>query len=115
MAYEASGGIMPFHVRACLCQSTLEIEAENASVAFATLRHSLAVLTLANVADATQVRTLSELGWFLTTGTLAQLFALVVVVVKLFMSPLQGMSPGLTPRRVSCAVLSVQGPSSHSP
>ena len=39
---------------------------------------------------AKQVRTLSELGWFLTTGTLAQLFALVVVVVKLFMSPLQG-------------------------
>ena len=39
---------------------------------------------------AEQVRTLSELGWFLTTGTLAQLFALVVVVVKLFMSPLQG-------------------------
>ncbi len=39
---------------------------------------------------AMQVRTLSELGWFLTTGTLAQLFALVVVVVKLFMSPLQG-------------------------
>lgn len=39
---------------------------------------------------AEQVRTLSELGWFLTTGTLAQLFALVVVVVKLFMSPLEG-------------------------
>ena len=37
-----------------------------------------------------QVRTLSELGWFLTLGTAAQLFALVVVVVKLFMSPLQG-------------------------
>ncbi|CAL5220298.1 g2283 [Coccomyxa viridis] len=42
-----------------------------------------------------QVRTLSELGWFLTTGTLAQLFALVVVVVKLFMSPLQGASTEL--------------------
>ena len=68
-----------------------------------------------NVADATQVRTLSELGWFLTTGTLAQLFALVVVVVKLFMSPLQGTARCLTPHRVSCAVLSVQGPSSHSP
>ena len=37
-----------------------------------------------------QVRTLSELGWFLTLGTAAQLFALVVVVVKLFMSPLEG-------------------------
>ena len=37
-----------------------------------------------------QVRTLSELGWFLTIGTAAQLFALVVVVVKLFMSPLEG-------------------------
>ena len=37
-----------------------------------------------------QVRTLSELGWFLTLDTAAQLFALVVVVVKLFMSPLQG-------------------------
>lgn len=40
-----------------------------------------------------QVRTLSELGWFLSLGTVAQLFALVVVVVKLFMSPIQGKRP----------------------
>ncbi len=46
-----------------------------------------------------QVRTLSELGWFLTTGTLAQLFALVVVVVKLFMSPLQGKPACLPPKQ----------------
>ena len=44
-----------------------------------------------------QVRTLSELGWFLTLGTAAQLFALVVVVVKLFMSPLEGEHPCFPP------------------
>jgi hypothetical protein len=44
-----------------------------------------------------QVRTLSELGWFLTLGTAAQLFALVVVVVKLFMSPLEGEHPYFPP------------------
>ena len=57
---------------------------------------------------ASQVRTLSELGWFLTLGTAAQLFALVVVVIKLFMSPLEGgCSSPVTASRMSSGVPSL--------
>ena len=34
------------------------------------------------------MKSLAELGWFLSLGTAAQLFAVVVVVVKLLMSPM---------------------------
>jgi uncharacterized membrane protein len=33
------------------------------------------------------VKLLADMGWFLSMGTAAQLFALVVVVVKLFLAP----------------------------
>jgi len=54
-----------------------------------------------------QVRTLSELGWFLTIGTAAQLFALVVVVVKLFMSPLEGKHSQLVQQVIMLPVSSL--------
>jgi hypothetical protein len=36
-----------------------------------------------------QVKSLAELGWFLSLGTAAQLFAVGVVVVKLLMAPMR--------------------------
>lgn len=37
-----------------------------------------------------QVKSLAEISWFLSLGTAAQLFALIIVVVKLIMVPLDG-------------------------
>jgi hypothetical protein len=42
-----------------------------------------------------QVKSLADMGWFLSLGTAAQLFALVVVVIKLFMAPLATASTEL--------------------
>lgn len=36
-----------------------------------------------------QVKSLADMGWFLSLGTVAQLFALVIVVVKLIMVPVE--------------------------
>ena len=37
-----------------------------------------------------QVKSLAEISWFLSLGTAAQLFALIIVVVKVIMDPLDG-------------------------
>ncbi len=42
-----------------------------------------------------QVKSLADMGWFLSMGTAAQLFALVIVVVKLIMVPLEGATTEL--------------------
>jgi hypothetical protein len=42
-----------------------------------------------------QVKSLAQLGWFLSLGTAAQLFAVVIVVVKLVTSPLPGAATEL--------------------
>ena len=44
---------------------------------------------------AVQIKSLAELGWFLSLGTAAQLFAVVVVVVKLLMAPMPGAATQL--------------------
>lgn len=42
-----------------------------------------------------QVKSLAQLGWFLSLGTAAQLFAVVIVVAKLLASPLPDVATEL--------------------